>query len=665
VAVVSIGVTELSTVLGSYNGADRARIDAAALWAASLHAGQKRVSGEPYITHPVAVASILADLRLDSTAIVAALLHDVVEDTVTTLAQVQERFGAEVALLVDGVTKIAHVGPSQARHAQSAETIRKILFAMVKDIRVILIKLADKLHNMRTLGYLEKDKARETAEECLEIYAPLAGRMGIFSIKDELEDLALKVLNPRAFEQIKRFVAERKGERDGALDKLMHEVQEAAAREGIEVRVKTRAKHFYSIYQKMKKRNVPLDEIYDLLGIRLLCRTPAECYSLLGLVHQRWRPIAGRFKDYIAMPKSNRYQSLHTVVMGTDGRLMEFQIRTFEMDETAEYGVAAHWLYKRGGEAKPQDLAIINKLRAWDPSVSANFLDEIKGELLKDSIYVFTPRGDVVELPSGATPIDFAYYIHTEVGHRVQGARVDGRIWPLKKPLKSTQLVEVITSPNGRPRLSWLTQCKTHRARTKIRQWLNQHDPDYTAEKEPAARPEPETPPAPTPAPTAATPIPGGLEVLDRSRVGIRIGAQGERNILVSMAGCCAPAPGDMIVGYVSRGRGIVVHRKDCRNIPFIRDFEARSVDVDWETTSALATRRFLVTAREAPNVFSEIEGAIRKFQGHLISGKLTRTAGGKLTGSFTVEIADQEKYRKVIKSLRTIPSIINIQAGG
>ncbi len=649
----------LEALLEPYAEADRKRISEAARWASQLHEGQKRESGEPYITHPFAVAAALVRLRLDASAVEAALLHDVLEDTVATFDQVKERFGEEVALLVEGVTKIARVGP-QGRHVQSADTIRKILFAMVKDIRVILIKLADKAHNMRTLEYLEGDRARAVAEECLEIYAPLAGRMGIFSLKDELEDLALKTLNPRAYEQIRRFVAERKGERDGALDRVTREVYKAAAREGIEIQIKTRAKHFYSIYHKMKRRNVPLDEIYDLLGIRILCGTSPECYSLLGLVHKLWRPIAGRFKDYIAMPKSNRYQSLHTVVMGFDGRLMEFQIRTHEMDEVAEYGVAAHWLYKRGGDARPpQDLAIISKLRAWDAAGSQDFLEEIKGELLKDSIYVFTPRGDIVELPVGATPIDFAYTIHTEVGHHIQGARVDGRIWPLKKPLKTTQVVEVITAPAAHPHESWLGQCKTHRAQTKIRQWLNQHEP-ATTERETAVRPE--TPPAqPAPAPAApAAASSGGLEVLDRSRVGIRIGT--ERNILISMAGCCSPTPGDPIVGYVSRGRGIIVHRRDCRNIPFIRDFDVRAIEVDWETTSPLPTRRFRVTARDVPNIFAEIEGAIRKYQGHLIAGKLTHGQGDTLAGYFTIEIEDAEKYRKVLKGLRTIPSVINIQ---
>ncbi len=656
---MSADPAQWSALLEPYAEADRRRIGEAACWAAMLHEGQKRESGEPYISHPLQVASVLVGLRLDASAVAAALLHDVLEDTVATFDQVRERFGDEVALLVEGVTKIARVGP-QGRHVQSAETIRKILFAMVKDIRVILIKLADKLHNMRTLEYLASERARETAEECLEIYAPLAGRMGIFSIKDELEDLALKALNPRAYEQISRFVSERKGERDGALDRVTREVHEAAAREGIEVQVKTRTKHFYSVYHKMKRRNVPLDEIYDLLGIRILCPTPADCYSLLGLVHKLWRPIAGRFKDYIAMPKANRYQSLHTVVMGFDGRLMEFQIRTYEMDEVAEYGVAAHWLYKRGGTARPQDLAIINKLRSWDPAASQDFLEEIKGELLKDSIYVFTPRGDVVELPVGATPIDFAYTIHTEVGHHTQGARVDGRIWPLKKPLRNTQVVEVITAPAAHPHESWLGQCKTHRARAKVRQWLNQHAPP-PPEREAAVRPDGAAAAGAAP-PAAVSPAsaPGGLEVLDRSRVGIRIGK--ERNILISFAGCCAPTPGDPIVGYVSRGRGIIVHRRDCRNIPFIPDFDVRGIAVDWETTSPLPTRRFRVTAREAPNIFAEIEGAIRKFQGHLIAGKLSRGEGQALTGYFTIEIEDQEKYRQVLKSLRTIPSIVNIQ---
>ena len=638
--------------LGPYPEAERERILAAAAWAEQLHRDQKRDSGEPYLTHPLAVAEILVELKLDATAVTAGLLHDVLEDTPATAAEVNRRFGPEVELLVDGVTKISHI-PTEHKSVQGSETIRKMLFAMIRDIRVILIKLADKLHNMRTLDYLDRDRAEGTAEECLEIYAPLAGRMGIFSVKNELEDLALKTLNPRAFKQIRDFVAERQDERAGYLDRITHELIAAGHRDGIEIDVKARAKHFYSIYQKMRRRNVPLDEMYDLLGIRTLCASRNECYGLLGVVHKLWKPIAGRFKDYIAMPKANGYQSLHTVVMGPEGRLIELQIRTQEMNEKAEYGIAAHWLYKQGGTAKPVELTIVNRLRAWDEAESHAFLDEIKSELLKESIYVFTPKGEVIELPVGATPIDFAFYIHTEIGNHMQGARVDGRICPLKKPLRNTQVVEVLTSSAAKPHLSWLRQCKTHRARSKIRQWLNHHEPGVTIDRNIVVRHAP-PPPARKPAHRP------DMEVLDRSRVGVRIGK--ERNILIKMAGCCTPRPGDAIIGYVSWQRGIIVHRRNCHDLQYIPDFQERSIEVEWETVSPLATRRFRITAREAPDIFAEIEGAIRKQQGHLISGRLAKNDRGMLTGSFTIEVDDREQFRRMVKNLRTIPAIVNIQ---
>ena len=656
--VLAQKMQELTRLLVDYPDQEREAVMAAADWGSSLHGAQLRASGEPYFIHPLCVAETLVHLRLDHRTVIAALLHDVLEDTRVSPNELKSRFGREVEGLVNGVTKIS-VLRAKSKSAQSAETIRKMLFAMVKDIRVILIKLADKLHNMQTLEYLDRDKQRKIASECLDIYAPLAGRLGISWIKDELEDLALKCLQGSTYDQIRRYVAEKREERASYLGQVKEEIARAAEKESIRVDIKTRAKHFYSIYQKMKSRGKALEEIFDFLGIRILCQTTVECYTLLGLVHRLWKPLAGRFKDYIAMPKANRYQSLHTTVMGKDGKLIEIQIRTHEMNQTAEYGIAAHWLYKHG-QVSPEELTIINKQRSWSDGslTSAGFLEGIKNELLKDSIYVFTPKGDVIELPAGSTPIDFAYHIHTEVGHHCQTAKADGSVTSLKKPLKNTQVVDIITSPHARPRLNWLRYAKTHRARSKIRQWLNKHDESLIIDRNIVVKKR-EAPPPERPKSSDAGGEPGPLSVLDRSKVGIRIGK--DRNVMIRIAGCCSPTTGDRIVGYVSRGRGIVVHREDCSNLGYIKDFQERRMDVEWDTISPKAVRRFRVTAKPMGNLFTEIEGAIKKHQGHIIAGKLYPNPKGTLTGFFTVELDRKEQFRQVIKKLRTLPSVINI----
>ncbi len=647
--------------LSVYPEEQKNEIVAAARWAGGLHHNQKRASGEPYIIHPVIVASILVNLRLDHVTVIAALLHDVVEDTSVTSADLKKEFGKEVESLVDGVTKISSL-KAKSKSVQEAETIRKMLFAMTKDIRVILIKLADKLHNMRTLEYLDPEKQKEISAECLDIYAPLAARLGISWIKDELEDLALKFLKPQVYEQIKKFVAEKRSGRAVYLEKIKNALYAAAARENIPVEVKARAKHFYSIYHKLKKQGKQLDEVYDLLGIRVLTNTQAECYTLLGIVHKLWMPITGRFKDYIAMPKSNRYQSLHTTVMGPDGKLIEIQIRTREMNETAENGIAAHWLYKKGfakEQVRIEDLPLINKLKTWRGSdmATAEFLEEIKRELLKDSIYVFTPRGDVVELPEGATAIDFAYHIHTEVGSHTMGAKADGAIIPLKKPLKNAQVIEVITGTNAHPHVNWLKYAKTTRAGQKIRHWLNQNSPglitDQDAEKKKQAHQEVEQQKKKKEAPQKT--------FIDEKRVGIVINH--ERNILIRFSRCCNPAPGDSIIGYISRGRGITIHRTDCTNLGYIKEIDERKISVEWETFQAKAVKRFRVNAKNTEDIFSEIEGAIKKYNGHLLDGKFSESGSGDtLSGTFTIEVENEDHFKKVVKDLRTIPAIINIQ---
>ncbi len=683
--------------LSAYPPAERERILAAAAWARALHGEQKRASGDPFIIHPLNVASILVDLHLDAEAVTAALLHDVLEDTTASRVELRKLFGREVEALVQGVTKIS-ILRGRTRSMQHAETIRKMLFAMVRDIRVILIKLADKLHNMRTLGYLDEEQRRRIAQETLDIYAPLAGRLGISRIKDELEDLALKHLQPQVYDQIKQYVSQRKAERDSYLARVSEAITREAAADGIRVSLETRAKHFYSIYQKMRRRARALEEIYDLLGIRILCDTTSECYELLGLVHKLWMPIEGRFKDYIAMPKSNRYQSLHTTVMGWGGKVIEIQIRTVEMHQTAENGIAAHWLYKQQRPAagaapgapaarNTQELSLISKLKEWQTggASSADFLDEIKRELLGDSIYVFTPKGDVVELPAGSTAIDFAYHIHTDIGEHCMAAKADGAIVSLREPLANTQVVEILTAVNAHPHLEWLRTVKTSKARSKVRHWLALNEPGLIFDRNLVARKKsPAGPGHPGAKPPdgkeaahggspPATGAPAGAEqavargrdeeVEVRSREGppaIRIGQ--ERNVMIRLAQCCLPATGEAIVGYVTRGRGITVHRADCANLDSIKDFAERRIDVEWESVSPKSSRRFQVSAHRTTDLFSEIEGAIRKFGGHLLEGRLEESEPDLLRGSFTVEIDNREDFGRVMKSLRTIPSVVSIQ---
>jgi len=620
-------IEQFEKQLTRYTPEERQKIMEALLWGEELHREQKRASGEPFYIHPMKVAEILIQLEMDYETIIAALLHDVLEDTEGTKKEMQRRFGKEIVALVNGVTKIS-ILRAKSKSVQGAETIRKMLFAMTKDIRVILIKLADKLHNMSTLEYLPEEKRKRIAQECLDIYAPLADRLGISWVKIELEDLALKNLHPLVYTQIKEAMTEKKRKRADYLKKVERTIQQEAGKENISIEVHSRAKHFFSIYQKMKRRQKNFGEIHDLLGLRILCNTTGECYTLLGLVHKLWPPIEGRFKDYIAMPKSNQYQSLHTTVMCWEGKQLEIQIRTHQMHATAEMGIAAHWSYKRRqgrDRTRSEDLAIINKLKSLNGRgySSAEFLAEIKSELLKDTIYVFTPRGDIIELPKGSTALDFAYHIHTEVGNHCLGAKADGSIISLSTELKNTQVVDIITNNSAHPHVNWLKFVKTARARGKIRHWLNQHDDSLIIDKNIIAKKRQETPPAQEEEEPQGAPEAGEIikQIVDRAKVAFKIG--GEKNMMITMAKCCSPATGDDIIGYISRGRGIIVHRRNCPNLAHINEFEERSVEVQWEASTPRATRRFQITARMTSDLFSEIEGAIRKYRGHLIEGKL------------------------------------------
>src|ERR671933_601730 len=479
VEVPEVTITSLLRKVASYDPeADEELIAQAYGTANAAHRGQVRKSGEPFVYHPLATADILADLHLDATTIAAAILHDVLEDTDLTKKELKTRFGKEVADIVDGVTKLKRLPSGNFEEAQ-AESLRKMIVAMSRDVRVIIIKLADRLHNMRTLAYLKRETQLKKATETLEIYAPLAHRLGIYSMKWELEDLAFATLHPRRYAEIKRLVAARRADREAFINGAAAELTQHLEEAGIEAEVKGRVKHFYSIYNKMVRRNKEFNEIYDLTGLRVVVDSVRDCYGTLGVIHSVWKPIPGRFKDYVAMPKFNMYQSLHTTVMSNEGKLLEIQIRTREMDVTAEYGIAAHWMYKHGLKDRQVDrLTWLKSMMEWQKETTdANeFMESLKGELVADEVFVFTPKGDVVSLPAGATPIDFAYHVHTEVGHRTIGAKVDDRIVPLDSELVSGDRVEIITGKAMKPSRDWLAVVQSGRARNKIRQFFNKAD---------------------------------------------------------------------------------------------------------------------------------------------------------------------------------------------
>ncbi|MCY4375133.1 MAG: RelA/SpoT family protein [Spirochaetaceae bacterium] len=644
------------------------RIRAAVELAAAAHDGQRRASGEPYLVHPLSVGRILIETQMDADAVCAGLLHDAIEDTRVSERELRDGFGPEVAELVQGVTKISQLR-GQSRTVQKAETILKILLAMTRDVRVIIIKLADKLHNMRTLEFLDQERRKRIAEECLEIYSPLAGRLGMHRIKSQLEDEALRVLQPAVYEQLRQFVTQRRDDRHEYLLRIRDRLVERAAAGGLDLEVQSRAKHFYSIYRKQRDRGKAIDEIHDLFGMRVLCANQGQCYEVLGLIHSLWPPMEGRFKDYIAMPKSNGYQSLHTTVMGPEGRVVDVQIRTREMDRTADNGVAAHWVYKQR-QRRSAEPSIIAKLREWDapgdapatpdPQTPA-FFEQLKREILSDSIYVFTPRGDVIELPRGATPIDFAYHIHTEVGHRCRGAKADGAIVQLGSELRNTQVVEILTASNARPNLRWLQLARTSRARTKIRQWLTQNDPDLILDRAIVAKKSAaEEAAGSKPAPARRRTRTADTQILDPDKMAVRAG--GFDDLMINFGRCCSPASGDPIVGYVSRGKGITVHRTDCRDLLAIRDLEERRIDVAWESTSPKETFNFRIVAGESAHLFSEIESGLRKIGGHLIAGKLEEGEEATRRGMFTVEVEPGTDRAAVIKNINAIPTVHRIE---
>ena len=677
---------------------------------AQAHRGQKRESGDDFLSHSVAVATLLAELQMDSTTIAAALLHDVVEDSDVSLEQIRQDFGAEVATLVDGLTKLSSLTFRSSAEEQ-AENYRKLLLSVAKDARVIIIKLADRVHNMRTLEHLDPERQRRIALETREIYAPLAHRFGMAGVKAELEDLAFKFLEPEDYRALSRQVRAKKAERERTIQRLQEPLVQELAQAGLQsVEVTGRPKNLWSIYKKMKKRGKPFEEIYDLLAVRVLVSTIPECYHVLGVIHHKWTPLQERIKDYIASPKSNGYQSLHTTIFGPGGQLYEIQIRTREMHRTAEYGIAAHWLYqeRKGADELDRHLAWFRQLieLQQDAHTPEEFLEFLKIDLYQDEIFVFTPRGDVKRLPKGATPIDFAFAVHTEVGQHCQGARINGRIAPLHRALKNGDTVEVITSPQAKPSRDWLAHVHTARARHKIRQYTKQEEhtlslgigrdmlarevqrrrldpPDPqrlakaavtlsvgSAEQLQAALGRGEVPigqvmralyPDLTPEELQPPKHTGLGRVIERLRLGRGIKIQGVDGLMVRYAQCCQPVPGDTVVGYVTQGRGISIHRGDCPNLLTLSSEAERRVEIDWqESEGETFVVRLAVQGEDRRSLYADICEAISESDTTIRSVELS-TRDGAMFGAVLVEVENQSHLKKVIRAIRKVKGVTDV----
>ncbi len=626
-------------------------IERAYAYAAKAHAGQMRLSGEPFVSHCIKTAETLASLRLDSTTIAAGLLHDVLEDTANTKAELEAEFGEEVARLVEGVTQIGRIKFTSSEEHQ-AENIRRMLIAMAKDIRIILIKLADRLHNMQTLKYLPKEKIKSISTETLQIYAPLAHRLGIAKIRSELEDLSLHYLQPEVYYDLVERVAAKKAQREEEIQKLCHMLQVELKKAGIKAEVTGRPKHFYSIYRKMVDQRKDFDEIYDLRALRVITTSLRECYGALGIVHTLWTPVPGRFKDYIAMPKMNMYQSLHTTVLGTKGERTEIQIRTRDMHRIAENGIAAHWLYKtpiEAGERFDERLVWLRQLLEWlqDLKDPKEFMESLKLDLFSSEVYVFTPKGKVVELTAGSTPVDFAYAIHTDIGNSCRAAKVNGRMVSLKYRLKQGDVVEIMTSKKQTPRRDWLDFVQTSRARTKIRHWLKVHE-ESQLEKE-----KEEEPPKTQKQPEAQR-KPHVRETPD-------IGVSGVANMLVRYAKCCNPLPGDKIVGYITRSRGLSVHREGCPNV--LNDDPARLLSVHWgEKVQATYPAGVRVKGTDRPNFLADILASIRELNVNIAAANAYSRKDSTAVCDFLIEVNDQSQLNSIIYAIRKVDGVYSVK---
>jgi len=709
---------------------DAERVQDAFVFACEHHAAQRRKSGEDFIVHPVGVARICAGMRLDTETLCAALLHDTVEDTSASIEEVSERFGEEISAVVDGVTKLTGI-TFQSRDEAQAENYRKMMVAMATDVRVILIKLADRLHNMRTIDALPKQKQMEKARETLEIYAPLAHRLGIHAIKWELEDLAFATLHPRKYQEIKGLVAQQREERERYVGQAGEYLTRELAELGIEAEIAGRAKHFYSIYSKMTKKGREFNEIYDLTAMRVIVDSVKDCYGTVGVIHSLWKPLPGRFKDFIAMPKFNMYQSLHTTVIGPEGRPLEIQIRTQEMHEMAEFGVAAHWMYKhrpdpehagRGGRSGSPEDAKLQWLRSmldWQKELSdpQEFMDTLRTDLFEDEVYVFTPKGEVKSLAAGATPLDFAYEVHTEIGHRCVGARVNGKIVPLHCELRSGDIVEILTAKRERgPSRDWLAMVKTTRARNKIKAWFkaeSRQDTEHTGRdllqehlrkqglpaqkitgsalladviREVGYRKADDFYIALGAAKISPKLVVGKVmqrlkqgEAADADATGadlLRVGrprrhptkssgqygikVEGVEDVMLRLAKCCRPVPGDEIVGYISLGRGITIHREDCPNAEILRRDPERFVSVAWEGERSTAfVVEIQVDAWDRHRLLEDLSRVFSESGANILEARCLSNPP-MVKNRFVIEVADTHTLKGAITRLRNIESVFD-----
>lgn len=685
-------------------------------FAENAHKKQKRVSGKPFIQHPLGVAIILAELELDIISIAGSLLHDVVEDTEITSKDIAHKFGEEIALLVDGVTKLTRL-KFKTKEEHQAESLRKMFIAMAEDIRVILIKLADRLHNMRTLSHLNEKKRKEKATETLEIYAPLAHRLGIQRLKWELEDLSFRFLDHDMYYEIAKKVAANRKQRENDMQEAIEILKSKFTDHQLEAEIYGRPKHLYSIYQKMKRKEIDFNEIYDLTAIRIIVDSVRECYEVLGMVHELWKPIPGRFKDYIAMPKSNMYQSLHTTVIGPQGDPLEIQIRTPEMHRTAEYGIAAHWRYKEGktrDESFEEKLSWLRQLLEWQKDLQEpqEFMETLKIDLFEDEVFVFTPKGDVISLPRGATPVDFAYYIHTEVGHNCVGAKVNGKVKPLEYRLNNGDIVEIQTSKTSSgPSRDWLKIVKTSKARSKIKHWFKQQERDEIIErgkemferelkkrhielKESEKQEELKR----IASDMGKNNVEELLELIGYNQIGTQhvvnrmkiveendeltlekmkkmthhnnkkstdkgVKVKGVENLLVRLAKCCNPVPGDKIEGYITRGRGVSIHRYDCPNLEnLIEEDRDRLIDVSWDNKREESYQvNLAIEAFNKKALLNDITTLIKEEQVNL-SSVLART--DKYNRAFielTLELSSLEHMHDIIKKIDNIPGVLSV----
>ncbi len=705
---------EFAKVLGEHEDRlDLGLVERAFKFSEAAHRGQKRLSGDDFISHSIAVAKILVRQQMDSVTVAAALLHDVAEDSEVTLHDIRDDFGDEVADIVDGLTKISSLTFRSAAEVQS-ENYRKLLLSIARDARVIIVKLADRLHNMRTLEHMPKEKQRAIAQETREIYAPLAHRFGMAGIRSELEDLAFKFLETDDYRVLVEQIQAKREERQEMIERLRVPLEEALNEAGIEdFEIAGRPKHLWSIYRKMLQRHRPFEEIYDLMAFRVLVETVPDCYHALGVIHHKWTPLQERIKDYIASPKSNGYQSLHTTIFGPGGQLYEIQIRTREMHWTADFGIAAHWVYKESKQRDELDghfewFRQLLELQQ-DAHTPEEFLEFLKIDLYQDEIFVFTPRGDVKRLPAGATPLDFAFAVHTEVGLRCQGARVNSRIAPLHRPLKNGDTVEILTGSQAKPSKDWLSHVRTARARHKIRQWIKQEEaersiglgkeilerelrrrrlsmPDDDTLEAAAQRisvvdgdmlyqvlgrgdtplgqvikalfPERSTQELQAPKPTGF----GLGRVMDRIRVGRGLKIHGVDGLLVRYAQCCQPVPGDSVVGYVTKGRGISIHRRDCPNLLVMSDDPERRVEIDWKSVEGEVFVVSLgVVGEDRRGLYADLMEAVSDTGTNIKSAELW-SQDGAMAGAVFVEVDNHNHLAKVMRAMRRVKGVQTVE---